>query len=124
MLAGVKAYELRTKDKEELTAKLADLKQELLSLRVQKISNGNSPKHARIGSVRKSIARVLTVMNQTQLAQLRLFYKDRKYLPLFLRPKQTRAIRRRLTAEELSLKTVRQKKKDAHFPLRKYAVKA
>ena len=32
--------------------------------------------------VRKSIALVLTVINQTQKAQLRVFYKDKKQLPL------------------------------------------
>ena len=35
--------------------------------------------------VRKSIALVLTVINQTQKAQLRVFYKDKKQLPLDLR---------------------------------------
>lgn len=49
-------------------------------------------------TVRKSIARVLTVMNQKQRQNLREFYKNKKYLPLDLRPKKTRAIRRRLTA--------------------------
>lgn len=48
-------------------------------------------------STRKSIARVLTVMNQKQRTNLRELYKGKKYLPLDLRPKQTRAIRRRLT---------------------------
>jgi hypothetical protein len=47
--------------------------------------------------VRKSIARVLTVMNQKQRQNLREFYKNKKFLPLDLRPKKTRAIRRRLT---------------------------
>jgi large subunit ribosomal protein L35e len=72
--------------------------------------------------------------------------KKKKYLPLDLRPKKTRAIRRRLTAvrpyhhsllspvtcpddfvvsqHEKKLKTTRQHKKDIHFPKRKYAVKA
>jgi hypothetical protein len=48
-------------------------------------------------SVRKSIARVLTVMNQKARQNLREYYKTKKYLPLDLRPKKTRAIRRRLT---------------------------
>ena len=48
-------------------------------------------------STRKSIARVLTVMNQKQRSNLRELYKGKKHLPLDLRPKQTRAIRRRLT---------------------------
>ena len=48
-------------------------------------------------TVRKAIARVLTIMNQKSRENLREFYKDKKYLPLDLRPKKTRAIRRRLT---------------------------
>jgi len=73
--------------------------------------------------LRKSIARVLTVINANQRAQLRLFYKKKKYLPLDLRPKLTRAMRRRLTKHEASLVTERQRKKQIHFPQRKYAVK-
>ena len=48
-------------------------------------------------TVRKSIARVLTVMNQKARQNLHDFYKTKKYAPLDLRPKKTRAIRRRLT---------------------------
>lgn len=73
--------------------------------------------------VRKSIARVLTIINANQRAQLRLFYKNKKYMPLDLRPKQTRAIRRRLTPEEAKLVTEKQKKKQRHFPQRTFAVK-
>ncbi|CAA0842068.1 60S ribosomal protein L35-2 [Striga hermonthica] len=47
--------------------------------------------------VRLSIAQVLTVIAQKQKAALREAYKNKKYLPLDLRPKKTRAIRRRLT---------------------------
>ena len=73
--------------------------------------------------VRKSIARVLTVINQNQRAQLRIFYKGKKYIPLDLRPKQTRAIRRRLTKEEAGRVTDKQKKRQRHFPQRGFAVK-
>jgi large subunit ribosomal protein L35e len=73
--------------------------------------------------IRKSIARVLTVINANQRAQLRIFYKNKKYIPLDLRPKQTRAIRRRLTKHESSIKTEKSKKKQSHFPQRAYAVK-
>ena len=55
-------------------------------------------------TVRKSIARVLTVTNAKQRQNLREFYKSKKYLPLDLRKKQTRAIRRRLTKVRLKLK--------------------
>ena len=47
--------------------------------------------------MRKSIARVLTVTNQKLRQGTREHYKKKKYLPLDLRPKKTRAIRRRLT---------------------------
>jgi hypothetical protein len=42
-------------------------------------------------TVRKSIARVLTVLTSQQRTALRSFYKGKKYLPLDLRPKKTRA---------------------------------
>ena len=73
--------------------------------------------------VRKSIARVLTIINANQRAQLRLFYKNKKYLPLDLRPKLTRELRRRLTKHEATRTTERQRKRQIHFPQRKYAVK-
>ena len=73
--------------------------------------------------VRKSIARVLTIININQRSQLRIFYKNKKYLPLDLRAKQTRAIRRRLSKEDASRVTEKQKKKQIHFPQRNYAVK-
>lgn len=73
--------------------------------------------------IRKSIARVLTVINANQRSQLRIFYKGKKYIPLDLRPKQTRAMRRRLSKDEANRVTERQKKKQRHFPKRSFAVK-
>lgn len=99
------------------------MKKELASVRLQKTS-GNQQKTSKIGAVRKSIARVLTIITQKQRESLKDLYKDKKYKPLDLRVKKTRAIRRRLTADEKSRKTLRQRKKEAHFPLRKFAVKA
>jgi len=55
---------------------------------------------------------------------LRLYYEKKKYLPLDLRPKQTRAMRRALTKSEASLVSEKQKKRQRHFPQRNYAVKA
>jgi len=124
MPGKVKAYELQSKSKNDLSKQLVELKNELLILRVQKIAGGSASKLTKINAVRKSIARVMTVMNQKARQNLREFYKNKKYLPLDLRPKKTRAIRRRLTAHEQHLKTTRQHKKDIHFPTRKYAVKA
>ncbi|KII95207.1 hypothetical protein PLICRDRAFT_693459 [Plicaturopsis crispa FD-325 SS-3] len=124
MPGKVKAYELQSKSKNDLGKQLVELKGELLALRVQKIAGGSASKLTKINTVRKSIARVLTVINQKTRQSTREFYKGKKYLPLDLRPKKTRAIRRRLTKSESSAKTLKQKKKDVHFPIRKYAVKA
>lgn len=74
--------------------------------------------------MRLNIARILTVMRQTQLQQLRQYYKNRKHQPQDLRPKKTRAIRRQLTHKEANAKTLRQRKKEANFPRRKFALKA
>ena len=50
--------------------------------------------------MRKSIARVWTVVNQTQKENLRKFYRGKKYIPKDLRAKKTRAIRRALSKSE------------------------
>lgn len=103
------------RSKNDLTKQLSDLKSELLTLRVQKTTGGAPSKLTKMfvpftflcliqsqysvhsNVVRKSIARVLTVMNHKSRQNLREYYKNKKYLPLDLRPKKTRAIRRRLT---------------------------
>merc|ERR1712087_367486 len=120
----LKVHELRNKSKGDLEKQLEELKTELAALRVAKVTGGAASKLSKIKVVRKSIARVLTVINQTQKAQLRVFYKGKDLQPLDLRFKKTRAIRKALTKQEKALKTEKQKKKEKHFPLRKYAVKA
>ncbi|KAI9358940.1 ribosomal L29 protein-domain-containing protein [Zopfochytrium polystomum] len=94
-MAKIRAYELRTKSKADLAKQLEELKKELSSLRVQKATNANNAKVARIANVRKSIARVQTVISQTQRDQLRLYYKGAK-------------------------KTVRTIKRETHFPPRRW----
>ncbi|RRT68626.1 hypothetical protein BHE74_00029095, partial [Ensete ventricosum] len=124
-------HELRGKPKAELQAQLKDLKNELSLLRVAKVTGGAPNKLSKM----VSIARVLTVISQKQKAALREAYKNKKFIPLDLRPKKTRAIRHRLTKHQVtlmscfllpqeSLKTEREKKKELYFPMRKYAIKA
>ncbi|KAL5116560.1 60S ribosomal protein L35, L29 [Pleosporales sp. CAS-2024a] len=120
----VKTAQLWNKSKEDLAGQLTDLKSELIQLRTAKVAGSSNTKLTRIHDVRKGIAKVLTVINANQRAQLRLFYKGKKYTPLDLRSKQTRAIRRRLSKHEASLVTEKHKKRQTHFPQRKYAVKA
>ncbi|KAL7772237.1 hypothetical protein CFE70_002193 [Pyrenophora teres f. teres 0-1] len=106
----IKTAQLWNKSKDDLASQLTDLKS------TAKVTGGSNTKLTRIHDVRKGIAKVLTVINANQRAQLRLFYKGKKYTPLDLRPKQTRAIRRRLTKHEASLVTEKQKKRLTHFP--------
>ncbi|KAM7190347.1 Ribosomal L29 domain containing protein [Naviculisporaceae sp. PSN 640] len=119
----VKAAQLWGKSKEDLVKQLGELKTELGQLRIQKIVS-SSTKLNKIHDLRKSIARILTIINAKQRAQLRLFYKNKKYLPLDLRSKQTRAIRRRLSPEDKARTLEKTKKRQTHFPQRKFAVKA
>ncbi|XP_072176240.1 large ribosomal subunit protein uL29-like [Diadema setosum] len=123
-MTRIKAHELRGKKKEELEENLNKLKQELAQLRVAKVTGGQASKLAKIRVIRKSIARVRTVMNQTQKENLRKFYRNRKFKPLDLRPKKTRAIRRQLSRSELNRRTSKQIRKASTYPMRKYAVRA
>ncbi|XP_060074717.1 large ribosomal subunit protein uL29-like [Ylistrum balloti] len=122
-MAKVKAKELRGKKKEDLMKQLDELKNELATLRVAKVTGGAASKLSKIHIVRKSIARVLTVIHQTQKENLRKYYRTKRYKPKDLRQKKTRAIRRKLTASELALKTRKQIRKNSLYPMRKYAVK-
>ncbi|XP_074088168.1 large ribosomal subunit protein uL29-like [Macrotis lagotis] len=114
IMAKIKARDLRGKKKEELLKQLDDLKVELSQLRVAKVTGGAASK---LSKIRKSIAQVLTVINQTQKENLRKFYKGKKYKPLDLWPKKTRAMSRRLNKHEESLKTKKQQKKKHLYPL-------
>lgn len=130
-MAKVRAHELRSKSKLELTTQLKELKSELASLRVAKVTGGAPNKLSKIKIVRKSVARVLTVFRQNQRTALknkisedRTAKKGKAFLPLDMRAKKTRAIRKRLTKEQLSKKTEKASKKANAFPVRKYALKA
>merc|ERR1711980_30939 len=122
-MAKIKARDLRGKKKEELLKQLDDLKNELSQLRVAKVTGGAASKLSKIRVVRKSIARVMIVINQKTKENLRKFYKNKKFKPLDLRPKKTRAFRRALTRRELQIMTPKESKRRWNFPMRKYAVK-
>mmetsp|Transcript_80833 Transcript_80833/g.261132 ORF Transcript_80833/g.261132 Transcript_80833/m.261132 type:complete len:124 (+) Transcript_80833:58-429(+) len=121
-MVRVKAYELRSKTSKELLTELDEQKAELAQLRVAKVSGGAASKLAKIKIVRKAIARILTVYNQKQKTEARKACKGKKYVPLDLRPKKTRAIRRALKVEQKYMKTPRQKTKASNFPMRRFAV--
>ncbi|KAL1451959.1 hypothetical protein WDU94_008627 [Cyamophila willieti] len=125
-MVKVKCSELRTKDKKELLKQLEELKTELANLRVAKVTGGAASKLSKIRVVRKAILRVYIVMHQKQKENMRnLIRKEhKKYKPLDLRPKKTRALRRRLTKHERKIKTMKEIRRRAAFPPRKFAVKA
>ncbi len=79
----IKCSELRTKKREELTKQLEDLKTELASLRVAKVTGGAASKLSKIRVVRKSIARVYIVMHQKQKENLRKLYRVRGLCAFF-----------------------------------------
>ncbi|XP_054320473.2 large ribosomal subunit protein uL29-like [Pongo pygmaeus] len=123
-MAKIKAQELLGKE-EELLKELDDLKVELSQLRVAKVTGGAASKLTKIRVVSKSIARVLTVINQMQTENLGKFYKGKKYEHLDpLRSKKTRAVRRRLSKHEENLTIKKQQQRGLLSPMRKCAVQA
>merc|ERR1719277_1245528 len=103
---------------------LDEMKSELAQLRVAKVAGGAASKLAKIKIVRKSIARILTVYNQKQKSEARKQYSGKKYVPLDLRPKKTRALRRALKVEQKTAKTAKEKTRSSNFPMRRFAVTA
>uniref|UniRef100_A0A336KMW0 Large ribosomal subunit protein uL29 n=2 Tax=Culicoides sonorensis TaxID=179676 RepID=A0A336KMW0_CULSO len=123
-MGKVKCSELRQKDKKELTKQLEELKTELLNLRVAKVTGGAPSKLSKIRVVRKSIARVYIVMNQKTKENLRKLYKGKKFRPLDLRQKKTRAMRKALKPQDAKRITLKEQRKRSVYPQRKFAVKA
>ena len=112
----VKTSELREtaskeNGKKELLEQLNQLRTELSGLRTAQVSNGASSKLNKIKGVKKDIARVLTVLNQTSRAEVRKKYegKSNDQIPKELRVKKTRAMRRRLTKRNTHVPATAQK---------------
>merc|ERR1712193_279137 len=120
----LRAKELRGLEKKELQEKLSTFRQELATLRVAKVTSGGPSKLGKIHSVRKSIAKVMTVMNQTQKAELQKLYRGKKVKPVDLKPRKTRALRKQLNKHEEGLKKLKQIRRERKFSQKKYALKA
>lgn len=125
-MAHLKVKDLRDKSKDELLNQLTELKKELSQLRVTKQVSGTANRLGRIGPIRKSIARVLTVVNQKERENLRKFYSEKKLkakTPKALRAKLTHSRRLALKDIEKNRKTRRQMRMAHKYPKRVYAVK-
>ncbi|CAJ0606515.1 unnamed protein product [Cylicocyclus nassatus] len=123
-MSKIRARDIRGQKKEDVVKLLKEQKSELASLRVAKVTGGAPAKLCKIRVVRKNVARLHTVIHQTQKQELRKLYAKSKRKPLDLRKKKTRAKRRELTATEKRLRTSKQRAKQRAFPIRVYAVKA
>jgi large subunit ribosomal protein L35e len=125
-MSHLKIKDLRASNKDELLKKLAEFKKELSQLRVAQQVSGTASRLGRIGPIRKSIARILTVLNQNERDNLRKFYADKKLkasAPKSLKPKLTKKRRLALKDNEKSRKTRAQLRRAAKFPKRVFAVK-
>lgn len=122
----IKIKDLREKNKEELLKQLTEFKKELSQLRVVQQTGGAESRLGRIRPIRKSIARILTVLNQNERNNLKKYYSDRKMrskTPKALRTKLTHRRRLALRPNEKNRKTSRQLRMAHRFPKRVFAVK-
>ena len=135
-----RAFRLRNLTVEELQKTLEEHRKELTSLRVNKVASGVASKLAKIKVVRKAIARQLTLINQKRRNELKVAFSTRagikKYneenktsfslnkVPKDLRPRLTRALRRKITKKQASKLLPKQVKRANAFPPRRYALKA
>ena len=144
MAKETSAKEYRKKNNEALLADLKKLREDLQNIRFTKGSGTAVAKLTKIKSLRKQIARVLTIIRENKKTEVVTNLRTRvtkeqkgdkeeevkttvknlkfKNIPLDLRPKLTRAKRRRLTKYERKLVTLKQLKRKLNFPVRKFAV--
>merc|ERR1712062_503400 len=121
---ALRVADLRNETKDALTAKLAELRQELATLKVAKVTAQSASKLGKINVVRKSIAKVLTVINQARKAELQKFYRGKNIRPVDLKPRKTRALRKRLNKHEESLKSLKTVRREQRTAKKMYAIKA
>ncbi|MDQ3569954.1 MAG: 50S ribosomal protein L29 [Actinomycetota bacterium] len=67
-MPGRRAEELRSLDVGELEGRLAEAKQELFNLRFQ-IVTGQLENNARVGKVRKDVARIHTLLREREIEE-------------------------------------------------------
>ena len=71
-----------------------------------------------------SLFNFFKVVNQKKKEEARAAFSGAKFVPKSLRPKFTKAYRQKLSKEQKGAVTLRTKKKQQNFPMRKYAIKA
>jgi large subunit ribosomal protein L35e len=115
---------IRDSEAEAIRANIDKLKDELRTLRNSKASSGSATKLAKIKTVRRNIARNLTILNQKERANLAgKLHQGSGKRAIFLRTKLTRAVRRSLTTHQKSKLITKVQKKQLNFPVRKYGLR-
>ena len=144
MAKTTSAKDYRKKNSADLLNDLKKMREELQKIRFTKGSGTAVAKLSKIKELRKQIARVLTIIRENRKEEVVKGLRERvtknekdgkeeevkttiknlklKHIPLDLRPKLTRAKRRRMTKFERKLVTLRQLKRKLNFPMRKFAV--
>ncbi len=139
---SAKAY--RKKNNTELLADLKKLREDLQQIRFTRVSGTAVSKLSKIKTLRKEIARVLTIIRENKKNEVVSKLLERKtqeikdgkeeevtktiknlkvkHIPIDLRAKKTRAQRKALTKFENNLLTLKQLKRKLNFPKRKFAV--
>ncbi len=65
-MAILKAKEIREMDEKTISSKLVELRNELISLNAQ-VAMGTAPENpGKIGEIKRTIARILTIQNQKE----------------------------------------------------------
>ena len=140
-MKGIKVADLRKKTAEELLAELKKYREELQNIRFTKVSGTAVSKLSKIKTLRKAVAKTLTVINENSKNKVIENLRKRttvdsegksvekviknikaKHLPKNLRPKKTRAIRRALTKSEEKRVCVKLLKRSLNFQKRRFAV--
>ena len=144
MAKTTSAKEYRKKNTSDLLNDLKKLREDLQKIRFTKGTGTAVAKLTKIKELRKQIARILTIIRENRKEEVVKGLRERvkkeekdgkeeevkttiknlklKHIPLDLRPKLTRAMRRRMTKFERKLVTLKQLKRKLNFPMRKFAV--
>jgi large subunit ribosomal protein L29 len=89
-MTKIKARDLRKLSKEELSAKLLDLRKDLIKVNAQRSTGTAIENPGRIKQVRKTIARILTIINE----------KPTKAEPVKVEPVKTKKLKPKKEASE------------------------
>merc|ERR1711991_314609 len=75
-MSHLRMKDLAEKDKNGLLKQLNEYKKELSQLRVAQVMSNTASKVGKIGTMRKNIARILTVLNTKERQNLRKLYAE------------------------------------------------